>query len=184
MSTNEAVTAAFDYESTLEACARGDRHALRALYDNEAHRLLGVALRIVRDHHVAQDVLQDAFVQIWRSAGTFQRALGSGRGWLHTVVRRRALDAVRRGPRELMAGDDLEAMADAAALLVNDGESDAAEALSHCLKALDERKRVCIVAAYVNGYTHQEIAQQLQAPLGSVKAWIRRGLLSLRQCMS
>ena len=181
---NEAVTVTFDYESTLEACARGERDALRALYEREARWLLGVALRIVRDHQVAQDVLQDAFVQVWRSAATYQRSLGSGRGWLHTVVRHRALDAVRRAPRELPAGDDLEALADAAAMLAGADESDSAEALSHCLQALDERKRTCIVAAYINGYSHQEIARQLQAPLGSVKAWIRRGLLSLRQCMS
>jgi RNA polymerase sigma-70 factor (ECF subfamily) len=174
----------FDYESALEACARGDRRALRALYEREAPRLLGVTLRIVRDHHTAQDVLQDAFIQVWHSAGTFQRALGSGRGWLYTVVRRRALDAVRRGPRELLAGDDLEGLADSVALMTPEDESDITEALAHCLQALDDRKRQCIVAAYVNGYTHQEIAQQLRAPLGSVKAWIRRGLLSLKECMS
>src|SRR5262245_44132524 len=110
--------ATFDYESMLEACARGERQALRALYEREARWLLGVAQRIVRDHEVAQDVLQDAFVQLWQSAFTYQRALGSGRGWIYTVVRRRALDAVRRRPRELPAGDDLETLADTASLLV------------------------------------------------------------------
>ena len=72
----------FDYESAVEACARGERTALRALYEREAGWLLGVALRIVRNRDSARDVLQDAFVQIWQRAATYQRTLGSARGWI------------------------------------------------------------------------------------------------------
>ncbi len=178
----------FDYESALEACARGESYALRALYERESRRLLGVALRIVRDRDTAHDVLQDAFLQVWQRAATYQRALGSARGWLYTVVRHRALDAVRRSGREVTVGDDLEAIADArggfdpgaaAAFASIDGA-----ALDRCLAALEERRRECIVWAFVEGYTQEQIAQQTAVPLGTVKSWIRRGLIALKECLS
>lgn len=176
----------FDYESALEACARGERYALRAIYERESRWLLGVAQRIVRDRDTAHDVLQEAFLQVWQRASTFQRALGSGRGWIYTVVRHRALDEARRVQREMPAGDDLEAVADARAALEPAPElphADAA-ALDRCLAALEERKRDCIVWAFVEGYTHEQIARQIATPVGTVKSWIRRGLLSLKECLS
>jgi len=186
----------FDYESTLEACARGERSALRALYDRESRRLLGVALRIVRDRHAAQDVLQDAFLQIWQRATTYQRALGSARGWVYTVVRHRALDEVRRAGRETAVGDDIDAFADqhASRHRTNETGNEAADEsrsarvdadlLKRCLDALDERKRECVVYAFVEGYTHEQISQRLATPVGTVKSWIRRGLISLKACLS
>lgn len=174
----------FDYESALEACARGERFALRAIYERESRWLLGVALRIVRDHEAAQDVLQEAFLLIWQRAASYQRALGSARGWIYTVVRHRALDEARRVVREMPAGDDLASLADNAGLHAEAPESGPAGELEGCLGALDERKRECVVAAFVEGHTHEQIAERLSAPLGSVKSWIRRGLLALKECMS
>ena len=103
----------FDHEAALEACARGERFALKALYEREGRWLLAVAQRIVRDAELAEDVLQDAFLQIWQRAGTFKREMGSGRGWVYTVVRHRALDEARRRRPELSLGDDFEAVAEA-----------------------------------------------------------------------
>ncbi|EWS54290.1 MULTISPECIES: sigma-70 family RNA polymerase sigma factor [unclassified Methylibium] len=176
----------FDYESALEACARGERFALRALYEREARWLLGVALRIVRDRDMAHDVLQDAFLQVWQRASSYQRALGSARGWIYTVVRHRALDEVRRVRRETPVGDELEALADqhAASNAVHELPHADAASLSRCMETLDERKRDCIVYAFVEGYTHEQIAQQTATPVGTVKSWIRRGLLSLKECLS
>ncbi|WP_295639841.1 sigma-70 family RNA polymerase sigma factor [uncultured Methylibium sp.] len=176
----------FDYESALEACARGERYALRALYERESRWLLGVAQRIVRDRDTAHDVLQEAFLQVWQRASTYQRALGSGRGWIYTVVRHRALDEARRVQREMPAGDDLEAVADAHAALepAPDLPHADAAALDRCLSALEERKRDCIVRAFVEGYTHEQIAREIATPVGTVKSWIRRGLLSLKECLS
>ncbi|CAN7524105.1 sigma-70 family RNA polymerase sigma factor [Pseudorhodoferax sp. LjRoot39] len=171
----------FDYESTVEACARGDAAALQALYTRESRWLLGVAQRIVRDRDAAHDVLQDAFVQIWQRAATFDRTLGSARGWVYTVVRHKALDESRRAQRELPAGDLLEQLGAQAA---PEAAATDADALSRCLDALDAPKRDCIVSAFVEGLTHEQIAARLAAPLGSVKSWIRRGLLSLRNCLS
>ncbi len=175
----------FDYESAVEACARGESTALRALYEREAAWLLGVALRIVRNRDSARDVLQDAFVQIWQRAATYQRALGSARGWIYTVVRHLALDEVRRGGRETPAGDALEALVDTTAdrHAIASAQANSAS-LDECLQTLDERRRECIVYAFIEGYTHEEIATTLATPVGTVKSWIRRGLLALRECLS
>lgn len=181
-----AVADGFDYESALEACARGERFALRALYEQESPRLLGVALRIVRDRDLAQDVLHDAFLLVWKRAGTYQRALGSARGWLYTVLRHRALDELRRHGRETAVGDELESMSD---LYTMKNVAEAVppadtEALDRCMAALDDHKRACILHAFVDGYTHEQIARHLATPVGTVKSWIRRGLHSLKACLS
>lgn len=175
---------AFDYEAALEACARGERFALNALYQREARWLLGVAQRIVGDRDHAHDVLQDAFLQIWQRAASYQRSLGSARGWIYTVVRHRALDLARRSGREISVGDDLEALADARQVTQVGHTGPDTTALDRCLDALDERKRECIVCAFVEGYTHEQIATRLSTPVGTVKSWIRRGLLALKECLS
>lgn len=175
---------AFDYEAALEACARGERYALNALYQREARWLLGVAQRIVGDRDHAHDVLQDAFLQIWQRAASYQRSLGSARGWIYTVVRHRALDLARRSGREVSVGDDLEALSDARQANEHGGAGPDPTALDRCLDALDERKRDCIVSAFVEGYTHEQIATKLSTPVGTVKSWIRRGLLALKECLS
>lgn len=176
-----------DHEAALAACARGDRAALRRLYDAEARQMLGVALRIVRERALAEDVLQDAFVKVWEKAASFDPARGSGRGWIYSIVRHRALNAVRDAQPEVPLDEAaLEALdqragehaAVALAALPDLG------ALHDCLSRLDAAKRSSIVLAYVDGCSHAEIAQRLAAPLGTVKAWIRRGLQSLRECMA
>jgi RNA polymerase sigma factor (sigma-70 family) len=177
---------AFDYEAAVEACARGERQALRSLYERESRWLLAVAQRIVRDRETARDVVQDAFLQIWQRASSFRRDLGSGRGWIYTVVRHRALDIARTAGREMAAGDEIDALADAVAGRSHHDAEPAIDtgALSHCLDALDDSKRHCIVLAFVEGYTQDQIARRLATPVGTVKSWIRRGLLSLKECLS
>lgn len=174
--------APFDYESALEACARGERFALRAIYDREAHWLLGVVLRIVRNRDTAQDVLQEAFLLIWQRAGTYQRQLGSGRGWIYTVVRHRALDEVRKVTHEVDVGEAYESLA--AAMAVEAGAFDPTTGLEQCLDALDEDKRACVLSAFVEGHTHAEIAKRTATPLGTIKARIRRALIALKECLS
>lgn len=178
----------FDYEAALLACARGERFALRSIYEREARWLLGVALRIVRERQAAEDVLQDAFLQIWKGAATFDPQLGSGRGWIYTVVRHRALNEVRKAGREVAVESEvLEAMADSqqAAFEPPDLSSDAdSESIERCLNRLDEQKRRCILLAFMDGFTHDQIARRLGSPLGTVKSSIRRGLLTLKECLS
>jgi RNA polymerase sigma-70 factor, ECF subfamily len=174
----------FDYEAAIEACACGDRTALRALYELEARWLLGVTLRIVRNREVAQEVLQEAFLLIWQRADSYQRALGSARGWVYTVVRHKALDEARRTQREFSVGDDelglLEAASEAQGQADFLGDS---QRLHRCMDTLEAQKRDVLVYAFVEGYTHEQIARKVDAPLGTVKSWIRRSLLALKECM-
>lgn len=177
----------FDYESAVLACARGERFALQALYERESTWLLGVALRIVRSRELAEDVLHDAFVQVWRHAGSFQPALGSARGWLYTIVRHRALRAVRDAARaNVLDPADLADLADARQAGAGGDEDRGidAEALERCLQRLEQSRRACVMHAFVDGYTHEQIAARLATPLGTVKSWIRRSLASLRECMA
>lgn len=178
---------AFDYESAVLACARGERFALRALYEREARWLLGVALRIVNDRSRAEDVLQDAFLQVWRDAGSFQPALGSARGWIYTIVRHCALKELRH-PARMLPVDPVELAGLSDRMQADDdgGGDDRAldsESFERCLERLEARARSCVVHAFVDGYTHEQIAERLQAPIGTVKSWIRRSLASLRECL-
>jgi RNA polymerase sigma-70 factor (ECF subfamily) len=178
----------FDYEAALAACARGDERALRSIYDRDGRNLLGVALRIVRRRQVAEDVLHDAFLSIWTRSGSFVPARGTGRGWIYSIVRHRALDVVRAGGREAQAD---EATLDAleAGTAADSGVADAFERnqalgrLRDCLLGLDASKRNSILYAYVDGCTHAEIAARMESPLGTIKAWIKRGLTALKECM-
>lgn len=178
----------FDYEAALAGCARGEQAALRGIYDRDGRKLLGVALRIVRHRQIAEEVLHDAFLNIWTRAASFDPARGAGRGWIYSVVRNQALSLVRSGERELAFDEEeLDAlgatpaqehgMIDAIALRQDIGR------LHDCLVGLDAAKRISILYAYIDGCSHSEIAQRLESPLGTVKAWIKRGLSALRECM-
>jgi RNA polymerase sigma-70 factor (ECF subfamily) len=180
----------FDYEGALAACARGDQGALRSIYDRDGRRLLGVALRIVRRHQVAEDVLHDAFLAIWTRSGSFDPARGAGRGWIHSIVRHQALDVVRAGGREVQADEEtIDALEAEAAYGAGAGLVDAFERrqdlgrLHDCLVGLDDAKRNSILYAYVDGCSHAEIAARMRSPLGTIKAWIKRGLSALKECM-
>ena len=176
----------FDYDAAIHACARGDQQALQRLYHQDGKRLLGVALRIVRQRALAEDVLHDAFVNIWQKAASFDGLRGAGRGWIYSIVRYQALNLVRDRQHETYIDTDTVEALDAQQgqqthdpyeTTVNLGK------LDHCLSHLDNTKRNCLLYAYVDGYSHSEIAERLKSPVGSVKAWIKRGLAALRECM-
>jgi RNA polymerase sigma-70 factor (ECF subfamily) len=169
----------FDYEARLAACARGERSALRDLYVQEGPRLLGVAKRLVRDTALAEDIVHEAFIKIWNGAAGFDPARGSARGWMFSVTRHLALNLLRDQSRETSLGAEHETAADA-----DDFEAQAHSArINRCLEQLDPQRRRCILHAYVDGYSHAQIATRLDTPLGTVKAWIKRSLNALRECM-
>ncbi|KTC49582.1 RNA polymerase subunit sigma [Pseudomonas fluorescens ABAC62] len=171
----------FDYESCLLACARGDQGALRELYQQDSRHLLGVVLRIVRDRALAEDIVHDAFIKIWRGAGSFDPSRGSARGWVFSVTRHLALNVVRNHYREVPLGEEHEQVAAPTHTI----EFTARSGQIHtCLEQLDPARRTCILHAYVDGYSHSEIASRLNTPLGTVKAWIKRSLAALRECMA
>ncbi|MDR6713765.1 RNA polymerase sigma-70 factor (ECF subfamily) [Pseudomonas hunanensis] len=180
----------FDYQRCLEACAQGDQQALRDLYTQESARLLGVAWRIVRERAVAEDIVHDAFVRIWTRASSFAPERGSARGWIYSITRNLALNFVRDGARQVAIDPQ-----DPSHLQDTDPAHDPEHAMHsfelhahsakvyRCLEQLEPARRDCILHAYVDGCTHAQIAQRLGTPLGTVKAWIKRGLAALRECM-
>lgn len=171
----------FDYEVCLLVCARGDHRALHQLYEQDSSRLLGVALRITRNKALAEDIVHDAFIKIWHGARSFDPLRGSARGWVFSVTRHLALDVVRSAGRDVPLDDQYEPMAEPAQTVEFAARSGQ---IHQCLEQLDPTRRTCILHAYVDGYSHSEIAQKLSTPLGTVKAWIKRSLAALRECMA
>ncbi len=171
----------FDYEACLASCSQGDRQALRDLYQQESARLLGVAQRIARDNALAEDILHDVFLRIWTRSSSFDPTRGSARGWIFSITRHLALNFVRNHGREVHIDGQAEtAMAEHLDTFEYQARSGR---IYTCLELLDPARRNCILHAYVDGYSHSEIAQKVGAPLGTVKAWIKRSLAALRECM-
>ena len=179
------VSPSTDLNDALRLAAGGDRVALRLIYDAEAPRMLGVAMRLLRRRAVAEEAVHDTFVQVWQKAASFDPALGEGRTWLYAILRNRALNILRgEGRTDLV--DDFEPMGleapgeDAETLVVRLSESGA---LRRCLERLEPVRRKAILLAYVEGLSHGELAGRLGVPLGTMKSWIRRSLIALRECM-
>lgn len=166
-------------EELIGKTASGDRTAFAMLYAHTAAQLFGIALRITRQREDAEEVLQESFVAVWRRAGDYDAAMGSAMGWLIAIVRRRAIDHLRRstGRREGPVASD-ELFVD----LPAPGGVDL-DALRRCLGELDEQPRRAVLLAYLYGLTRSEIAAELGAPLGTVKSWIRRSLERLKRCL-
>ena len=181
---DDRVTALTSCAALLEATARGSTLALKRLYDLESRRLYGIALRIVRRPDIASDVLQESFLQIWRNARSYTPERGAAQAWLTGIVRFRALDAVRKTGREVLSDDpSLGDGAQEPDVLERLGAEAESAALRRCLGALEDVQRRSIVLAFVDGYSHAEIAERLSEPLGTVKSRIRRGLVALRGCL-
>jgi RNA polymerase sigma-70 factor (ECF subfamily) len=173
-------------EQLIENIGRGDRNALAQLFEAESGRLLAIAQRILRRRDLAEEVVQEVFLAVWRSAPRFEAAKGSARGWLTVMIRNRALNMLRDSAR--MDYEDSDTLAD-----LGDRTADvraAFEALSikdalrHCLSALDASKREAILLCYVTGLNHGEAAATMKVPLGTIKSWVRRGVASLQECLS
>jgi RNA polymerase sigma-70 factor (ECF subfamily) len=175
-----------DLAPLLQACARGERNSLREIYERECGAMIGVAMRIVRRRELAEEIVHDVFVQIWRHAKSFDPALGSGRAWMFAIVRNRSISALRTASRELPTEDEeLTAAVDRGAESENAFDKLAdGSALKRCLEHLEPRRRLGVLLAYVEGLSHGEIAARLGVPLGTAKSWLHRSLAQLRECLA
>ena len=173
-------------EGLLSRTALGDRAAFARLYEATRAHLFGVSLRIVRERPLAEEALQDSFVNIWNHAGDYARAKSAPLTWLTAIVRNRSLDIVRRTREE--PDVDGELAASLADERPGTGEEVAARGQAHSLRAcmdeIDAEQRQAIALAFFHGLTHSELAAHLRRPIGTVKTHIRRGLARLRECLA
>ena len=166
----------------LEAIARGDESSLAALYDRYHSLAFGLALRVLNDRGRAEDVVQDAFLAVWRKAGSYAEARGSVKTWLATIARNRAIDIVR-GRRESDSDDEavLLALEDSRpSVLEQVTASLDRDVLRTVVASLPAEQRQAIAMAYFEGLSHSEIAAATGLPLGTVKSRIRLGMQRLK----
>ncbi len=175
------------YAELLRLCARGDDKAFERLYQLTSPKLFSVCLKLMKTPHAAEDVLQDGFLKIWNNAASFNPERASSMTWMATVVRNRGLDVLRSKrsrPQEVETeyeGIDFSSTDPSPSDLA--GVSMSAQRVHECMEQLQEKQRQSILMAYYYGHTHEEIAAHLEAPLGTVKAWVRRGVERLRKCL-
>lgn len=174
----------------LERTAARDRAAFAEFYRRTAPAVLGTLVRIVRRRSVAEDVLQDVYVQVWERAADFDAHRGRAMTWVLALARYRAIDALRRDRMDLVDPHELADAIDSAGGPsagdeVHDAAADAMDRrrLARCFAQLSSDQQRTVLLAFQGGRSHPEIATALARPLGSVKSWIRRGLQSLKECM-
>ncbi|WP_443749809.1 RNA polymerase sigma factor [Asticcacaulis solisilvae] len=169
----------------LERVAEGDKPALKSLYGQVAARLFAVLLRMVNRREVAEDLLQDVFVTVWRKAHQFDARRGSAEAWLFSMTRRKAIDRLRISYREVVGRDEDIAMLEP----YSDGYGGWHDTETHmtiraCLKTLRPDVHRALQLCYTYGLTHEELAAEMKVPVGTAKSWVRRGLAQIRDSLN
>jgi len=170
----------------LKACSLGEEAAFAKLYDATAARLFGLVLRIVRDRAQAEEVTQDAYLDIWRNSSRFDSDRGSALSWLMTIGHRKAVDRVRSAEATRRRDTAYEARDQASPFdqTVEEAHRNLdAQRVRKALDTLTETQRGAVELAYFGGYTHREVAAMLELPLGTAKTRIRDGLIRLRDTL-
>ncbi len=176
-----------DLNLLIMRVAAGDQLAMTSLYDTSSRVLYGLLLRTLNEHALAEEVLLDVYVQVWRQAGSYDEARGSPMAWMLTIARSRAIDRLRSGRQELLRRESFEWFEENARSEI-DVEETAAIAevqgrVRDALETLPAEQREVIELAYYLGMSHSEIALQLEQPLGTVKTRMRLGMMKLRDIL-
>jgi RNA polymerase sigma factor (sigma-70 family) len=191
---NEWSESSVELSRLLARTGLGDRAAFATLYQRTSAHLLGVVMRIHRDRAHAEDILQEVYVNVWRAAQSFDAAQSQPLTWLTSVARNRAIDGLRRGQTQVQLqtpsattdedSDVYDTVADDSPgpLDLLSRASDA-RALSSCMESLTAPQRQSVALAFFDGLSHAEVAAWMQEPLGTVKSWVRRALLTLKSCL-
>lgn len=170
-------------EELVYASALGDQAAFSRLYQATSARMLAVAMKILGNRGTAEEVLQEAFVQVWYAARDYRPDRGKPTTWIAAIVRNRAIDVIRKEGRALEAGALRETPHEIPDLSQRPESAPELRALIDCMEPLPADQRQCVLMTYYFGYSHSEIAALLSRPLGTVKAWIRLGLAKVRECL-
>lgn len=173
-----------DIEALIARVALNDRDAFSILYDATSAKLFGVCLRVLNDRAAAEEALQDIYVKVWNRAGRYRVTGHSPMTWLITVARNTAIDRLRKAPRETDGLDDL-----AVAAPGPDGEESAiaageARRIRECMDELEADRAAAVRAVYLEGRSYAEMAERYSVPLNTMKTWLRRSLISLKECLS
>ena len=178
-------------KALLAAVGRRDALAFRKLYDATSAKLFGFALRILVKRELAEEVLQESFVNIWNNASSYQAGLAAPMTWMTTIVRNKAFDMLRRLDNTVEIDADtfdkevMEALESTNPTPIEALQmSGDAKALAKCFSRLEGLHRQAIALAFYHDLSHSEVAEQMKLPIGTVKTWIRRGLERLRLCLS
>ncbi|MDE2567126.1 MAG: sigma-70 family RNA polymerase sigma factor [Burkholderiales bacterium] len=180
----------------LARAGLGDRAAFARLYEATSGHLYAVVQRIQRDRALAEDLLQEIYVSVWKAAASFDAARSQPLTWLTHIARNRAIDSLRRAqaqPRteSLSPADDDDDRPDPADTLASPdpgpldllGQASQRRELDHCLERLTPPQRQSVALAFFDGLSHAEVAEHLRQPLGTVKSWVRRALMTLKACL-
>lgn len=182
--------------AALSRSALGDRAAFKRVYELSSGHLFAVILRIQRDRDLADDLLQEVYVNAWKAAGGFDAQRAQPLTWLTHIARNKAIDSLRRAqaqPRleSMHSAHDDDDHPDADQRLVDESPGPAAllerasdaRQLGHCMEGLSAQQRQSVALAFFDGLSHAEVAEQLCQPLGTVKSWVRRALMTLKGCL-
>jgi RNA polymerase sigma-70 factor, ECF subfamily len=186
MTTRAAMIDDATSEELLVAVGQGDQQAFQALYDRVTAQVLGVALRVLRDRALAEEVSQEVLVEVWRKADRFDPERGTASGWITTLAHRRAVDRVRSEQASRDRDDRVSRRDEPRAF---DAVADEVQVnLDHwqvrqALATLTDRQREAIELAYFGGHTYRDVAKVLGIPEGTAKSRLRDGLLRLRQSL-
>ena len=169
----------------LAAVAKGDEAAFERLYEATRAKLYGVLLRILRRPELAEEVMQETYFKVWKTAGAFDPTIGSPITWMVAIARNRAIDIVRR-KGEVSIEEEPEAMGIAAEVptpLARREMTEELRRLLSCLGKLDPEKQRILLLAYYSGWSRDQLAKKLDIPVNTIKTWLRRSLIEIRECM-
>ena len=169
----------------LAAVAKGDQAAFERLYSATRAKLYGVLLRILGKPELADDVMQETYLKVWKMAGKFDPTIASPITWMVAIARNRAIDIVRK-KADVSVEDLPEAMgvaAEAPPPLARREMTEELRRLLSCLGKLDPEKQRIVLLAYYSGWSCEQLAQKLDIPVNTIKTWLRRSLLEIRECM-
>lgn len=178
------MTTSHDIADLIARVALGDRAAFAALYQHTSAKLFGVALRILNNRSEAEDVLQEVYIKVWQKAGSFRVDRASPMTWLITIARNLAIDKLRTRRSSLVEFDETAEIRDSAP---NPEDSAIAgserKKIDICLDKLEDEKADAVRQAYLEGWAYKELAAKFGVPLNTMRTWLRRSLLKLKECL-